>query len=968
MSAYDEREVLYSDLLRAREAQDPRFASLVTEYLSQPDPPENAPEERDTAARDDGGADPFQDTEAGSGEPELDSAADDSGDSDDDLDDDGSDGDDVGDDDEPALSGDAWTLSRLRSALAPYHMQGKNAAEKQALRRETWDALLAAPHPPPRLRLGKLLVELYEQGDEWSRAMLMSIIGESRIGWGIWQGIKLIYKVVEERHDPELFGILAWRFDAMYRTETFSNEISGATFSYMRRRAWRYLRQLGQTVPEIYPHFAAQVLRHYPTGFRFSGCWIANQIWAHKDLVGARGAWQSGPPDKLDRRAFDDAWKLSPEPLLRLLEDAHSDEVCQFAIRGLRADFPDVLREVDPRWLGRIGKKPLAAVHELVVQVLSESPELHQSKLAGLGLHDMVIGLLRSTSKKAVAYAIQYAKAHAPAIPVGELIEIAEQGDKEVCELVRSRLAPRTPAELGIGPLVRMLAVDALAKLASEKLMEGFAPEHLTAELYVALAGGERAQQKFVEDFYKKHSRKVPAAFLIARLEDPNVYYWQKSRILDEIGKRKAEDIGVEWIKNALLDRTFGDSVAEWLRRGILKGKNLDVEWVKGLVMRPSTRALAIELLGNRKLVSPQDIGMGWLLAMARQADEMLSGFAQRYLLEHFEPDDFALDAGSTDAEAGIARVWSLLDPKQPEPVRRFAATYLRVHHPEAGPASEEARQLGIKPKLPRKSYTLARMRPLFDDASAEVRRMARALGRFELVRWDERGLLYELAAGRYREARSLAAEVLVQVGEPEADPKLVPPAAWLVPPAVFALAESPIKATREIALTLIRRHYDLLGGPHKLGWLMESPDREVRLFAVRLLWEKHRPQSNPKAPANGRFDSVVALQHFMRTVLFGLPPGRMERREGSGDALPDRPLSASIAKRRLVEVVRDMAVEEAGFAAVVTPVLAEFMHSQAKGEWQVCVAALAQIRHAHPGVSSALPAALAPATSPSIS
>jgi hypothetical protein len=84
-----------------------------------------------------------------------------------------------------------------------------------------------------------------------------------------------------------------------------------------------------------------------------------------------------------------------------------------------------------------------------------------------------------------------------------------------------------------------------------------------------------------------------------------------------------------------------------------------------------------------------------------------------------------------------------------------------------------------------------------------------------------------------------------------------------------------------------------------------------------------------------------------------------MERREASDDALPERPLPASVAKRRLVEVVRDMAVEERGFADVVVPVLEEFMHAQARGEWQACVAALARIRRTHPGVATALPPAM---------
>ena len=89
---------------------------------------------------------------------------------------------------------------------------------------------------------------------------------------------------------------------------------------------------------------------------------------------------------------------------------------------------------------------------------------------------------------------------------------------------------------------------------------------------------------------------------------------------------------------------------------------------------------------------------------------------------------------------------------------------------------------------------------------------------------------------------------------------------------------------------------------------------------------------------------------------MFGLPPGRMERRELDAE-MPSRALPASVAKRRLIEVVRDFALEDASFAQAVVPVLDEFMHSTAKGEWHACVVALARIRRAHPSVPTALPA-----------
>jgi hypothetical protein len=46
--------------------------------------------------------------------------------------------------------------------------------------------------------------------------------------------------------------------------------------------------------------------------------------------------------------------------------------------------------------------------------------------------------------------------------------------------------------------------------------------------------------------------------------------------------------------------------------------------------------------------------------------------------------------------------------------------------------------------------------------------------------------------------------------------------------------------------------------------------------------------------------------------------------------------------------------VEDAAFAAIVAPVLAELMGSIAKGEWQACLAALMRLRSAHPGIAIA--------------
>jgi len=924
-----DREFTYNDILRAAEEGDPQLADMVVAYIEQPDPPENVPE--DPPADEDQPREP------------------------------------------PPLPEGTWTSDRLRQALSAYNLQYKSGSECKAIRQEAWDGILSAPHPPPRLRLGQLLIQLYERGDEGARAALVEIFRRARISWGLWQGFKRIYKLAEERYDAPMFGVLAWRLDAGSQTPVSSGEVSTATLYYMRRRAWRYLRQLGRVLPEVYPEFATQVLRHYPREASFHSSWVACHIWAHEDLKYVSEPGCGNPPKDLKKRAYADAWKVTPEPLLRLLEDAENDAVCDFAIRSLQGDFPETLRKVDARWLARIGCKPLASVHEFVVKLLTDSPEFHQSKLQGLGLQEMVLSLLRSDSATARKYAVEYARVHVPRIEVEELVGLVEQGAKEVQQFAAARLEQQDPRAIGLPALIRLVAVSATEKLATEKITLGYKPSELDAEMFIRLYAGSTSQSKFVAAFYKDARLKVPAAFFCTLLQDPRGdTYSMRRQALKELGQRTGEEIGLEWIKQAMLDSQLSDTVAGWLKAGMFKGAALDVEWLKGMVMRPGLRPLALEVLGNPKLVAPGRIGLPWLLALARQADESLTRFAHHYLLEHFTPQEFARESGSTDLSAGVDRLWHLAaGPGEPESVREFAATYLKVHHPELGQKLPESRTLGIKPCLTERDYGADRVRPLFFDARADVRRLAVAIAREELVRWGDRALLYDLADSPHRESRALAAEALLAVGQADADPRLVPPEEWLAPTRVFALAESPVKATREIALSLVRRHYARLGGAQRLAWLMESPDREVRLFAVRLLWEQHRPREYPvswippRTPASGmavpsaseRFDSVEALRLFLRTVMFGLPPGRMERRElAAGQALPDRPLPASVAKRRLVDVVRDMSVEDEGFARVALVVLQEFAHSQARGEWQSCVAALARIHATHPSITLTLP------------
>ena len=862
---------------------------------------------------------------------------------------------------ETPLPKDAFTFDKLLQTLtqaqARYDSEGRRTASTEA-----WQRFLAQKDVPfpPRLALAGLLVALYEKDTDASRAALIDIIRRSDLRFGLWGGLKRIYKLAEVRHDAEMFGVLAWRFDVERGRGGHRREVSSGTITYLRRRAWRFLRHLGAAVPELYPQFAVEVLRHYEPDPSWYSVWVAHHIWAHgTGNYTATGFGIQPPSDMVKHRAFPDAWKRSPDPLMRLLDTCYSDAAARFAIQGLRKDFPEALRKVTPAWLDRLARRPLASAHDFLVETLQGSPEFHQGRLRALGLHEAVLALLLSPSDKARTYAIEYARAHAQDLAAERLVELVAQGASDVKAFAAATLEKRPPRELGLELLGRLLSFKPTNGFAARSLEQSFDRAELPAPFLRDLYLGSSEQLNWVKGFIasKYAATELPTAFWKELLEDPRLEkkpHPVEGLALKALGAYSPAAIGPEWMLDKASHPRIGNTVSNWLMRAdSLPG--LDVERVKGLVFSRKHRDVALALLGNRKLFTARQLTVPWLLALARRADPQLHGFAHRYLLENVAPADFS-DSG--DAAAGLERLFELaLGAKQPVQVRGFAQTYLRCHHPVIGPEQPESKSYELKPRAPRKAYTPEKLWPALTDARDDVRRFALAIVRAELRAWGWHTRVYELADAEAKEVRNLAYDALLKAGEEGADARHVLQPEELDPVKVFALTESTKRGTREVAVELIRRHYARLGGAERLAWLMQSADREVGLFAVRLLWEKHRPTHLPEGwkPAGAkeavgtgteRFPNVDALRTFLRRMLFGLPPGRAkEAREGE----VQRRLSASVAKRRVIELVRDLGLEDEAFARVVAPVLSEFTGSLAKGEWQSCLASLVQLRAAHP-------------------
>ncbi|WP_437679706.1 hypothetical protein [Sorangium sp. So ce131] len=860
--------------------------------------------------------------------------------------------------------------------------QGMRTPEERRERStDAWKRLLAQPDPapPPRLDLADLLVRVYEGGTDAGRSAVCEVARSAPLVFGVWGGLKRIYKLAEARLDAQVFGALAARFDSEVAAGG-RREVSRGTLIYMRRRAWRFLRELGRSVPELYPQFAVEVLRQYTPDTRFGALWVANHVWAHRSRKYDGRSFHGGVPpnDMLKHRAFDEAWKRSPDPLMLLLSTCEADPPAKFAIQGLRKDFPEALRNVAPAWLARLAHRPLASAHEFLVEALLGSPELHQSKLRSLGLHDAALALLGSPSAKARAFAIEYGRAHAADLDPERLDALLASSYKETRAFAAAALQGRSPRALGHVFLGRLLERGETEAFAAKALSESFDRAELPEGFLIDMLYGERAQKRWAAAYLKGKYRpgELGAGFWVRVLDDPRHEDDDEAtaHALDALGKHPVAAIGTPWLLGALTRKSIGHEVAAWLKKADALPDLTDegVERLKGLVFSADTRAVALEVLGNPKIVTPRQLTLPWLLALARRADPTLNGFARRYLLAHMKPQDFDAGQGASaanvrgDREAGTARLFALaLGEKEPEPMRAFAQTYLRCHHPTLGPEQGEAKELELKPSLKRAAFTAERIWPALFDKREDVRRFAALITRAELRAWGYQTRVYELAHSDAKEVRNIAFDALRKAGDPSADPALALTPEELDPAQVFALTESLKKSARELGLSLILKHYARLGGPERLGWLMQSADREVRLFAVRLLWEKHRPrdlppgwrpraargEAEPTAPIEdaGRFADVEALRSFLRYVLSGIPAGRSP--EPGDDAVPRRRLSASEAKRCVIEIVRDLAVEDAAFAQLVAPVIAEFTGSIAKGEWQACLAALMRLRRAHPGI-----------------
>ena len=544
-----------------------------------------------------------------------------------------------------------------------------------------------------KLRSYEVLMELWNDNSIYSRNCLLQVIAEVPIVYGPFKALKQIFKEAESKDDTEIYGALAARFDMVFADR--SHRVSQRTIGYLVRRAWRYLRRVGESFPAIYPDVATDFLVHYRGWGNFMGAWILNHIFFHEMQVHTRtkfrlgtynyGSTKKRPSNLLKYRAFGELWRRSPRPLFTLLEHGQTDVVLSYAVSALKTDFRSALRDVEPSWVARLVNVHRESTDEFVIWILDNVPRFEQSKFRELGLHDAVLQLFNSESSNAKNYAAKYARTHARDLPVDQLILLANSYQDEVRKLAVDLLQSRDPRkEIGLKAWGDLLATDLGYEIAEEALRKHFGANELTPEWFASLlqSSNERSQEFVEQRLLKLHSREqLGQQYFIDIIEQLEARNWQSYSACNfccaQIEELSVDQIPQESLRRMLLNPLSTRHVTQWVNEGKLKPTAFGVDFLKVIAFRPSFESDPIikemqkaqwwesrgnefsESLATQSLVwlkddrqfSPEDLQFTWLLELVNRSEPLYHDFAVETLTRSFLPADFAKSESSDEAE-----------------------------------------------------------------------------------------------------------------------------------------------------------------------------------------------------------------------------------------------------------------------------------------------------------------------------
>jgi hypothetical protein len=572
----------------------------------------------------------------------------------------------------------ALTFASFTAQLSS-HKHRKEAPQVRARYRIDTMRALEAPSAEvplsPRLQLHAVLIELWRRGGAYERAALLDVIRKVPLCWGPWRGLKQIFKEAEARGDTEILGALAARFDAAYATKAGNyKEISRRTMGYLVRRAWRYLRRLGQQLPPAYVDAAVDYLRAYDDDTKFDRTWVFNHILHHETKKYTRRNFKSVKTKDapLTERAFGELWRRTPRPVLGLLERAGSEQVRQFAVRALKGDFRANLREVEAPWVARLIAVDSATVDDFVVWLLQNVPKFEQGRFRELGLHEPVLRLLDSKGEAAHKYAAAYARTHARDLELARLIRLANSRADDVRKLAFDLLGDRDPRkDIGLDAWGQLLGTQHGHDLAASALRKHFSARELTPAWFADRLLDERSKVfDFVSDLLTKvHTHKsLGAAFFRDLLDDPRLTHNAAKFALEALTRFPGEDFGREFLARMVLHPNARATILQWISEERIKAEDIGAgfwravafqatwdadpfikelvhsgkPWARDLKFNDELAKSALGFLSDVRRFSPGDLGFDWLMQLALRSEPHYHEFALEYMTKALLPADFA--------------------------------------------------------------------------------------------------------------------------------------------------------------------------------------------------------------------------------------------------------------------------------------------------------------------------------------
>ena len=583
---------------------------------------------------------------------------------------------------EVPIRDEALTFERFIQTISSYSFRQKPDEEQHAYRVEQLRLLQADDAEVPlaeRLKLHTVLLDLWSDSSYYSRIVLIDIIRHIPLKFGPWRALKRIYKDAEASNDYQISGEISARVDTAK-----DQEFSKATLVYMRRRAWRHLRKLGESLPVCYPEAVIHYLAAYPENTQWSSTWVANHIFHHqsKKYGISRFTNISSRSNLLKNRAFAETWKRTPETLLRLLTMARSEFIRGYACEALKQDFKVVLRDIKPRWIIDLAALPVesATVDGFIVWLLQNSPKLERNQFHSLGLHESVLGLLESTESSAKQYAIAYVKTHARDLPLDRLLDLASNRDKQISQLVQQLLSERDPRkDIGLEVWGQLLEFDQHYAFTAKVLRKHFGRNELTpqwfSERLIAAQGmGQQFSQETLIELYPAKSLGLDYFREIAQKLDPEKSdaYSVSRFLIEHMEQLGVSALSVEFLQFALLNPLYQWNVISWIDSDLVKANTLPLDFYQALVFEPDWASQPIiqqykqsdkrwgqnlsydegiaesvrEWLSDVRRFSPGELGFEWLMKLVNREEAEYHDFAVGLMIKAFVPADFASESG----------------------------------------------------------------------------------------------------------------------------------------------------------------------------------------------------------------------------------------------------------------------------------------------------------------------------------